>query len=97
MRPVCCGKGVIDIEIAHLRERRSKLGIVLFLARVEAHILEQHDLSRSERGDCRFRRLAHTIVRKRNVSAQELAERTRHRRQAHRRRPLALWPIEVRQ
>src|ERR1700681_1598214 len=39
------GEGVVDIDVAKLRQRRGKRRVVLFLALVEARILEEENVA----------------------------------------------------
>ena len=44
-------EGVVDPDVAELGERRDELRIVLFLAGMEAGVLEANDVARLHRGD----------------------------------------------
>ena len=51
MRAVRGGEGVVDIDVAELGERGDEGRIVLFLAGVEARVLQAEDVAGLHRGD----------------------------------------------
>ena len=55
-------EAVIDPDVSEARERRCKFGIVLFLAFVEARVLQADDVARLHRVDGRFGLLADAIL-----------------------------------
>ncbi len=88
---------VVDVDVGELGERLRKRGIVLFLFRVEAQVLEQDDLGSAMRcGHGGFRRLADAVGRKDDVALQQLPQSIGDRLQAELRRRLALRPPQVR-
>ena len=56
------GKGIVDKNVAELRQGRSKLRIVLLFALVEPQVLQHGDTAGLQRRHSPLRRLADAIV-----------------------------------
>ena len=88
---------VVDIEIGEAGESIGEGGVVRLLVRVEAQVLQQHDIARRERGHGRLHLLADTV---RDEADRAATERPGERRgkgpERHGLDPLALRPAEMR-
>ena len=69
------GKGVVDIEVAELGEVLDKGRIVLFLALVEAGVLQEQDVAVLHFRDRRGGGLADAVGRKRDRALDDLRDR----------------------
>jgi len=93
--PMGRAEGVIHVDVAECAKGLAEGGIVLLLTRLEAAVLEQHDLARLHRLDDLRHLRAHQVVRLRYLGGYELGQSSRDGVQAELRRLLALRPAEV--
>lgn len=73
-RAVRRSERVVHVDVAVARQRLHEIGILLFLALMEAQVFEQDALALLARRDFLFRVLAHDVGREGHLSAQELAQ-----------------------
>ena len=95
MRAMRGAERVVDEDVAEFGDLLREGRIVLFLAGMEARVLEQEDIAVLQLGDGRLRNVAHAIVRERDRASDGLGQRFGHGRQRHRGHDLALRPVEV--
>ena len=65
---------IVHVDVAVARQRLHEIGILLFLALMEAQVFEQDALALFTRRDFLFRVLAHDVGREGHLSAQKLAQ-----------------------
>jgi hypothetical protein len=79
---VCAVRGaerLVHVDVAELREVRAERGVVLGLPRLEAQVLEHHDVARARRRDQRLDARPDDRGRERDVGAEQLAQARRDR------------------
>ncbi|CEG09411.1 hypothetical protein BN961_02837 [Afipia felis] len=94
---VRAGEGVVDPDIAELGEFGDKSRIVLFLAFMEASVLEANDVAGLHPGHGILRLLADAVVDELDVPPQHVGERDRDGLQRFLRIDHAFGPAEVRE
>lgn len=71
---VSSGKGIIDIDVAVLGEFCGKVGVVLFLALVEAGIFQKQDIAIIQGGNGPFGRLSNAVFAERDRLVQHFLD-----------------------
>src|SRR6202022_3941070 len=90
VRTVGGREGVVDEDLAQLSQLPSEVSVVGLLARVEADVLEQQELSPAEAAGGGPGGLADAVLGERHLSAQQVAEPVRNRPQRELWRRLSL-------
>ena len=68
-------EGVIDVEVAELRQRGDELRIVLLLSLVEARVLEEENVAILHRGDRGLRRRSYAVLDERDRAVERHDQR----------------------
>jgi len=97
VRPVRRREGVVDEDVAQGRDLFGEVGIVLFLAGMEARVLQQKHVAIFQCIHGGFRLGAHTIFGESDIAADGCAQGRHERLQRHGWHDFALGPVEVRQ
>ena len=88
-------EGVGHVQLRHIRQLLGKGGVVLLLTGVEAQVLQQHDLAALQRRGLGLGVLAHDVLGKDDLPAQQLAETLRHGGEGQLALPLTLGLAQV--
>ena len=95
MRPVGGRKSVIHKGIGQPGQRSRHRRVVLFLALVEAGILQQQHIAIGHGGDGGFRFGADAVISETHRAAKRFSQRHGHGLEAHFRHAHAFWPVEM--
>ena len=88
-------KGVVDVDVAQVRQSPGEGGIVLLLALVEAHVLQQHHAADVKISKPSLGFFSHAVAGEANRRAEQSLQIVHHGFEAHGRHALALRPVEV--